>query len=178
MLFRDQEDYLREQEEAGSLEGFTEEQEKEMDIAEKQMADAIVRNLRTMKQEEEVKKNLSISDDMAKALNRVCENKLMEFPSEVSAILDAYDSVYNFVGKSQSERKAEIARILSQDTIALENALGISKEWYRTRYIAALQVISNLIGCANEPTTDLLSDEDDSLVKKFFSGKTFENCED
>ena len=32
MLFRDQEDYLRDQEEAGSLEGFTEEQEKERDI--------------------------------------------------------------------------------------------------------------------------------------------------
>lgn len=178
MLFRDQEDYLREQEEAGSLEGFTEEQEKEMDIAEKQMADALVRNLRTMKQEEEVKKNLSISDDMAKALNRVCENKLMEFPAEVSAILDAYDGVYNFVGKTQAERKAEITRILSQDTVALEKALGISKEWYRTRYIAALQVISNLIGCANEPTTDLLADENDPLVKKFFRGKTFENCED
>ena len=172
MLFRSQEDYLREQEEAGSLEGFTEEQERERDIAEKQVADAIVRNLRTKKQEEEVKKNLSVSDDMAKALNRVCNNKLMEFPSEISAILDAYDSVYAFVGKSQSERKAEIKRILSEDTISLENALGISKEWYRKRYVAALQVISNLIGCANEPTTDLLSGKDDYLVKKLFDEGT------
>lgn len=177
MLFRSQEDYLREQEEAGSLEGFTEEQERERDIAEKQVADAIVRNLRTMKQEEEVKKNLSVSDDMAKALNRVCANKLMEFPSEISAILDAYDSVYTFVGKSQSERRAEIKRILSEDTISLENALGISKEWYRKRYVAALQVISNLIGCANEPTTDLLSGKDDSLVRKLFDEVTSGSCE-
>lgn len=139
-------DFEEEEDMALEYDAEQEAMREEMELNEK------LRKLQEKNREAECRKNLSISRDMANALDRVCKDNLAKLPDSVNKILEAYDSAFTFVNMTKDGRRKEIVNTLSEETLALEKALNVGVDYYRTRYVAVLQVLSNLIGDSNEPT--------------------------